>query len=362
MSDARAQATWIDRTGPERAGEALDRDRLFPYLRRELGLADDTSFEIQQFPGGHSNLTYLVRAGERELVLRRPPFGSKVKTAHDMGREHHILSHLAPRFPLAPRPLLRCDDPEVLGAPIYVMERIVGVILRRRLPPGLALDPAAAARLADAFVDTLVRLHALDLAEHGLGDLGRPEGYVERQVRGWAERYQAARTDEIPAIERVITWLSGHIPTSPPPTLLHNDFKYDNLVLDPSDITRVIGILDWEMATQGDPLMDLGTALCYWTEAQDPPELQAFAFGPTAVQGSPTRREVAAAYAAKSGRDLEDVVFYYCFGLFKTAVVAQQIYYRFARGLTQDPRFAIMLPAVKALAEQADRHLGAREL
>lgn len=352
---------WIDRGAREREGEALDRDRLVPYLREALGIGD-ASLEIEQFPGGHSNLTYLLRAGAREWVLRRPPFASKVKTAHDMGREHRILSHLAPHFPLAPRPVAYCEDPAILGAPFYVMERIVGVILRRRLPPGLSLDEAAAARLCDAFVDTLVRLHAIDLEAVGLADLGRPDGYVLRQVQGWSERYAAARTDDIPAIDEVGAWLLGHIPTSPAPTLIHNDFKYDNLVLDPQDLGRVIGILDWEMATQGDPLMDLGTALCYWTEADDPPELQSFAFGPTAIPGSLTRQALAERYAARSGRDLGDIVFYYCFGLFKTAVVAQQIYYRFARGHTQDPRFGAFIFAVRGLAEQARRALDRRSL
>ncbi|MEZ4454042.1 MAG: phosphotransferase family protein [Nannocystaceae bacterium] len=353
---------WIDRTTPEREGEALDRERLVPYLREALGLAGDAEVVISQFPGGHSNLTYAIRSGEREWVLRRPPFASKVKTAHDMGREHRILSRLAPHLPLAPRPVAYCEDPALLGAPFYVMERIVGVILRRRLPPGLSVDPAAAARLCEAFVDTLVRLHAVDLEEVGLADLGRPEGYVLRQVQGWSERYAAAKTDDLPAMDAVSTWLLGHLPRSPAPTLLHNDFKYDNLVLDPDDLTRVIGILDWEMSTQGDPLMDLGTALCYWMEAGDPPELQSFSFGPTAIPGSWTRRELAQRYAERSGRDLGDVVFYYCFGLFKTAVVAQQIYFRFARGHTQDPRFAAFQFAVRGLAEQAERFLGRREL
>ena len=353
---------WIDGARPERPGEALDRARLLPLLRERLGLGDDAPIEVLQFPGGHSNLTYLLRAGERELVLRRPPFGSEVKGAHDVGREHDLLARLAPGFALAPRPLLRCDDPAILGAPFYVMERIRGVILRRRPPAGLELDERAAAGLADAFVAALTALHALDLTALGLGGLGRPEGYVARQVGGWAGRYRAACADEVPAIERVIVWLEGHMPRSPPPALIHNDFKYDNLVFDPEDLTRVIGILDWEMATQGDPLMDLGTALAYWTQADDPPELQALAFGPTAIPGSPTRQELAERYAARSGRDLEDLIFYYVFGLFKTAVVALQIYARYARGLTQDPRFAIMLPAARALADQAERHLGARSL
>ncbi len=353
---------WVDRPGAEREGETLDRERLGAYLRSTLGLEGDAPVEVSQFRGGHSNLTYSVRVGERELVLRRPPFGTKVKSAHDMGREHRILSGLAPHFDLAPTPVAYCEDPEVMGAPFYVMERLHGVILRRTLPKGLSLDPDSAKALCDTFVDTLVRLHAVDLEACGLADLGRPEGYVERQVSGWTKRYANAKTDDIPAMGKVAQWLAAHIPSSPAPTLIHNDFKYDNLVLDPAQLTRVRGILDWEMATQGDPLMDLGTVLCYWTEATDAPEMQAFAFGPTAIPGSYTRRELAEAYAKKTGRDLENIVFYYCFGLFKTAVVAQQIYYRFAKGLTKDRRFAAFIVAVRGLAEQAGRATEQRSL
>ncbi len=352
----------IDQAAAEREGEALDRTRLLAYLRDALDLPVDLSLEVAQFRGGHSNLTYLLRIGERELVLRRPPFGTKVKSAHDMGREHRILAGLAPHLDLVPTPLLYCDDLEVLGAPFYVMERLRGLILRRTLPPGVEINRASAARLSQTFVDTLCRLHAVDLQACGLASLGRPQGYVDRQVQGWTRRYADAKTDDIPQIDRVASWLKGNIPNSPAPTLLHNDFKYDNLVLDPDDLTQVRGVLDWEMATQGDPLMDLGTALCYWIQADDPPQLQAFAFGPTALPGSFTRHEIAQAYASKTGRNLDSIVFYYCFGLFKTAVVAQQIYARYASGLTQDRRFAAFIVAVRGLAEQAAHYCDRREL
>ncbi|HFE46638.1 MAG TPA: phosphotransferase family protein [Nannocystis exedens] len=352
----------IDRATKEREGEALDRTRLLAYLRGCLDLPKNLPLEVAQFRGGHSNLTYLLRIGERELVLRRPPFGTKVKSAHDMGREHRILAGLAPHLDLVPKPLLYCEDLEVLGAPFYVMERLRGLILRRTLPPGVTIDQATAEKLSQTFVDTLSRLHAVDLQACGLASLGRPQGYVDRQVQGWTRRYANAKTDEIPAIDRVASWLQTNIPNSPAPTLLHNDFKYDNLVLDPDDLTQVRGVLDWEMATQGDPLMDLGTALCYWIEADDPAELQAFAFGPTAIPGSLSRRDLAQAYGRKTGRDLDDIVFYYCFGLFKTAVVAQQIYARYASGLTQDQRFAAFIIAVRGLAEQAARYCGRRDL
>jgi len=346
--------TWLDAPKPVR--EALDLERLTPYLQRALGMPD-APVSVQQFPGGHSNLTYLVRVGERELVLRRPPFGAQIKTAHDMDREFTILSKLAPIYPRAPRPVLLGDDESVLGARFYVMERVPGVILRSRLPAGLELGPELARRLSAAAVETLAELHALDLDATGLAALGHPDGYVRRQVEGWTKRYAAAKTDDIPEMDRVAAWLAANLPASGPATLIHNDFKYDNLVLDPDDLTRVRGVLDWEMATIGDPLMDLGTALCYWVEADDAPELRAFAFGPTAVPGSYTRREFAEHYARVTGRSLEHLDFYAAFGLFKTAVVAQQIYLRFVRGHTQDARFALMIAGVRALAGQAARTL-----
>jgi aminoglycoside phosphotransferase (APT) family kinase protein len=343
----------MDETREVRSGEELDLLKLRTFLREKLDLPDVFDLTVRQFPGGYSNLTYLIRCGDRELVLRRPPFGSKVKSAHDMGREFRILSQLSPVYPRAPRPLVFCDDESVIGARFYVMERIRGLILRRMLPPGLDLTEARMRALCDAFLDTLAELHAIDYQAVGLGDLGRPEGYVERQVSGWAKRYRDAQTDEVPAIERVTEWLTTHLPASPPATLLHNDYKFDNLVLHPDEPTRIIGILDWEMATLGDPLMDLGTSLSYWVESGDPVELQSVAFGPTTRAGSPTRRELADMYAARTGRDVSNILFYYCFGLWKNAVVVQQIYYRYKQGLTQDPRFAMLGAMAAKLTEHA---------
>lgn len=347
----------IDRASRVRPGEELAIEPLFAYLRGVLGPPPDAADEaaalsVQQFPGGYSNLTYLVRYGSRELVLRRPPFGSKVKSAHDMGREHRILSKLCGPYPRVPRPLCYCPDESVLGAPFYVMERLRGIILRREPPPGLTLDEARMRDLCRSFLDTLIELHAIDYGAIGLGDLGQPEGYVQRQVSGWSKRYRDAQTDDVPAMDEVMTWLAAHIPTSPPATLLHNDFKFDNLVLDPQDL-HVMGLLDWEMATLGDPLMDLGTALCYWVEASDPAEMQEARFGPTNRPGALTRSELAKEYGERTGRDLTNIVFYYCFGLFKTAVVVQQIYFRFKQGLTKDPRFATLGHMAAVLATQA---------
>jgi aminoglycoside phosphotransferase (APT) family kinase protein len=343
-----------DGTREVRPGEEIDLERLAAHLRG-AGFAFER-IGLRQFPGGHSNLTYLLQLDGDELVLRRPPFGSKVKTAHDMGREHRVLSKLAPVYPKAPRPLLLCEDTEVIGAPFYLMERRRGVILRQTPPAGVTVEPATMRAVDEALVDTLVELHALDHRAIGLGDLGNPDGYVLRQVTGWAKRYQDARTDDIPGVEKVADWLASHIPVSPSPSVIHNDFKHDNIVFDPS--WNVNAILDWEMATIGDPLMDLGTTLCYWVEPTDAGPMQMFRFGPTTLPGSLTRAQVVARYAARSGRDLGAIVFYYCFGLFKTAVVAQQIYSRWKQGLTRDERFGNFIHAVQMLIRQATDNLG----
>jgi aminoglycoside phosphotransferase (APT) family kinase protein len=341
----------IDGTRAIREGEELDARALARFLGWD-------EVRISQFPSGHSNLTYLVEGAAqgqaRQLVLRRPPFGSKVKTAHDMGREYKILSRLHAVYPLAPKPIAYCEDATVLGAPFYVMERIVGTILRKDPPPEL-LTPEVARGLGLAFVDNLATLHGLDWRAAGLGDLGKPEGYVERQVRGWAERYRNARTDDVAEMEFLEKWLGERLPRESGASLIHNDYKYDNLVLAADDLTRIIGVLDWEMSTVGDPLMDFGTALGYWVQADDPPELQAVRFCATTVPGSPTRRELCERYQARSGRSIGDMLFYYAFALFKTAGVAQQIYYRYQKGLTHDERFAMMIMGVRVLAATAVR-------
>jgi aminoglycoside phosphotransferase (APT) family kinase protein len=286
------------------------------------------------------------------MVLRRPPFGSKVKSAHDMGREYRVLSKLHGVYP-APRALLHCDDLSVLGAPFYVMERIPGVILRRDLPKGLEITPPIATRLSESFIGRLADLHSLDYAAIGLEGLGRPDGYLERQVKGWIERYHGSKTHEIPEVEIVSDWLKKNIPAQSGAALIHNDYKFDNIVLDSADITQIKGVLDWEMCTIGDPLADLGTAIGYWIEAGDPPELQAVHWGPTTQPGSLTRRQLIERYAARTGRDIVNMVFYYVFALFKTGVIVQQIYYRYHHGLTQDHRFASLLEVNRILLRTA---------
>jgi len=353
-------AAEADAPGPPRPGEELSEDRLAEYLRRALALGGP--LRVQQFPGGHSNLTYLVTAGARELVLRRPPFGSTVKAAHDMGREFKVLSALAPVFPRVPRVVAFCEDASVLGGPFYLMDRARGLILRSRAPKGVALPPETVARLCAAFVETLVELHGLDYAAAGLAGFGNPEGYASRQVAGWTKRYRDAQTGEVGEMEAVASWLAGHVSPAQGASLLHNDYKHDNLVLDPARPDRIVAVLDWEMSTLGDPLMDFGTTLAYWVEERDGDELKAIAFGPTRLPGSYTRRQLVDRYAERSGRAVHDLDFYYCFGLFKIAVVVQQIYYRFRQGLTRDPRFAVLGRAVNVLARQAALYLGRPEL
>jgi aminoglycoside phosphotransferase (APT) family kinase protein len=342
-----------------RSGEELDVAKLEPYLHDHFpGMAGE--LRVRQFPSGHSNLTYSVSLGEKEMVLRRPPFGSKVKSAHDMGREYHVLDRLHAAYP-APTPLLYCTDESVIGAPFYVMERVRGIILRRNLPEGLDLPQQTARRLSESFIDNLAALHKLDYSALGLGELGKPQGYLERQVKGWIERYYGSKTHDLPEVESIAAWLKERMPAQSGSTLVHNDYKYDNVVLDTIDITRIRAVLDWEMSTLGDPLTDLGTALAYWVQENDPAEVQMVRWGPTGIPGSFTRTELVERYHQKTGRDVSNIVFYYVFALFKVAVIIQQIYYRYHEGLTKDTRFASlgevtkMLLRVSLLAAEGNR-------
>ena len=353
--DAPAAADPLDRAREVRAGEELELERLEPYLREHIEELVE-GLHIKQFPSGHSNLTYLLEdADGLGLVLRRPPFGAQVKSGHDMAREFRVLDALDGVWPRAPRPHLLCEDDSILGAPFYVMERVEGVILRGPDPGGVALDEGTMAALSEAFIDTFVEIHSIDLQAAGLEEFGRPQGYVTRQIEGWTRRWHTSRTDEIDEIDEVAAWLAEHLPPDQPGALIHNDFKYDNLVLDPEDLTQVRAVLDWEMATVGDPLMDLGSALAYWVEPEDSMILQKLQFGPTTKPGSLTRAELVEAYAARSGADLGDMLFYYVYGLLKLAVIAQQIYYRYKHGHTQDERFAGLIFAVQALGQEAQR-------
>lgn len=353
--------TYIDQPTDVRPGEQLDGGRLQAYLSEQLPELDGP-LTVQQFPAGFSNLTYCLKCGATELVLRRAPFGNKVKSAHDMGREYRVLSKLSDVYSLAPRPYLFCDDETVMGADFYVMELRRGIILRKELPSGLDLDADTMRRLSESLIDNLAAMHRLDYEAAGLADLGRPDGYVRRQVDGWTKRYQNARTEEVPAMDRLAGWLNDDLPGESGTALIHNDYKYDNLVLDASEITRIVAVLDWEMTTVGDPLMDLGTSLAYWVDADDPPTRQQMAFGPTHLPGSLTRQELVERYEAQTGQTISGILFYYGYGLFKLAVIVQQIYARYARGHTQDKRFAGLNKMVWTLAESAMSAIESGEL
>ncbi|WP_128545519.1 phosphotransferase family protein [Larkinella soli] len=340
-----------------RPGEELDQAHLNNYLATVVpGFGRLTA--IAQFPGGYSNLTYLLTALTNasvsvEYVLRRPPFGAKdIKGGHDMGREYRVLTLLhSAGYRSAPEPVVFCEDDAVIGAPFYVMKRVPGVILRAGSPSALNLPAETMRRLSEALVDQLVALHALDIHGSGLVQLGKPEGYIRRQVEGWHRRYQAAQTDELPVMDKLARWLDAQLPPEQAPTLLHNDYKYDNVVLNRTDLTQIEALLDWEMCTVGDPRMDVGTALSYWSETGDGPFEKSFNL--SWLPGNLTRREVVERYGAGSGRDLSRILYFYVFGLFKNAVVMQQIYGRYRRGLTRDPRFAGLLTGVRTLAAKA---------
>lgn len=352
-------------TAPIRPGEELDLEVLERYLRAHLSellpgeQLDHARIEVEQFPGGHSNLTYLVRLGGHEFVLRRPPFGPVAPTAHDMPREYRLLVAVHPLFRLAPRPYLLCEDTSIIGVPFYLMERRRGLVIRRDIPKEIGDDLELRRRVSEGMVDTLATLHSVDIYSSGLINIGRPVGFVTRQVRGWTERWRRSKTSELPEIDQVIQWLGNRIPLEPDPesgrpaTLVHNDFKLDNTMLDPQNPARVVAVLDWEMCTVGDPLIDVGIFLCYWAKKEDPEARRESISPVTTEPGWISRQEIIERYAEKTGRDLSGIAFYEVFALFKVAVVLQQIYYRYVRGQTHDERFKEFDRRVNGLARAA---------
>lgn len=332
-------------TKPIRKGEELNSGRLLTFLRDNLAFESE-DLSIEQFPAGASNLTYLISAGDSEYVLRRPPFGNRVKSAHDMAREFNVLSKLALVYKPAPRPLLYCDEEDVIGSEFYLMERRKGLIIRGAMPNSQTAGSTQInsenfqKTICESFIVNLADLHALDYEEIGLGDLGKPEGYAQRQVEGWMKRYRNAKTDEWTELESAIKWLESNIPADDPPALVHNDYKFDNIMLDPADLTKIIAVLDWEMTTIGSPLMDLGTTLGYWMSKDAGEEMLSMPFNPRILMENISRKELVEIYAKRSARDVSNILFYYAFGTFKIAVIAQQIYYRFVKGFTTDARFA----------------------
>lgn len=343
----------LDQPTNIRTGEELDHQKLQDYLRDKVP-GFDKQISIKQFPGGYSNLTYFIQAGDHEYVLRRPPFGANIKSAHDMEREFAVLTKLPEAgFTKVPDAVHLCVDETVMGVKFYLMKRVKGIILRNRLPKDPTVSEASFRALSKAAIDQLLKLHQIDIHTSGLNVLGKPEGYVQRQVEGWIKRYVNAQTDDIASMDEVAAWMQKNIPPTSRTSFIHNDFKYDNLVLNPDDLTDIIAILDWEMATVGDPLMDLGTTLAYWAEARDLDALKPFSL--TWMPGNLTRNEVVSYYQQQSGISIDNMVFYYVFGAFKVGVICQQIYHRFKKGVTKDPRFASLIYVINACGENARR-------
>lgn len=342
--------SFLDAAKPLSSHDAVPLDRLRPWLEATLGVPADI-VEIGRYGRGYSNLTFGLKVGDRELVLRRPPPGVVIAKAHDMTREARVMQGVGRVWGKVPAVVAICEDTTVIGSTFYLMERVPGVILRDVPPRGLELGPDTMRRLSTSMVDTLAEIHGLDVAVAGID--GRPEGYVRRQVEGWTRRYRDAATDEVEDIETIAAWLAANQPSESGATLVHNDFKIDNVILDPDDVGRVISVLDWEMATVGDPLMDVGTFLAYWVQADDPPSLQIFRMCVTDLPGNLTRGELVARYAAQTGR-VFDPAWYFAFGLFKNAVVAQQLYARYQKGLTTEARYAGLIWAVRGIAAVAN--------
>ena len=348
------QTILVDQAQAVREGEEIDLNVLRDYLRPVLGgLVDDLS--VRQFPGGFSNLTYLLCSGDEKWVLRRPPFGSKVKSAHDMGREFKVLSALEKVFPYAPRPIHFCDDHSILGCDFYLMSYIEGLVIRKEYPQGLDLTPEQIRQQFFTLFDVLGELHSVDLKKAGLDHFGNPQGNVTRPAEGWSKRYAAAMTPDAPHFEPIMQWLLDKMPSeSGVVGIIHNDYKLDNVIWSPQDPLKLIGVLDWEMATVGDPLMDLGCTLGYWAEAGDPEFFRQYRAMPSDAPGAPTRAEIVSRFSERTGINVDNIDFYFCFGLFRLAGIGQQIYYRYAQGLTKDERFARLIDKVHSLRQMCE--------
>ena len=348
-----------DQARAVREEDTFDVARVDAYLRQHIaGLEGEPT--LKQFPGGASNLTYLLTYANRELVLRRPPRGAKVKSAHDMLRESRVMGELKPSYPYVPAILARCDDAGVIGQDFYVMERLNGTILRRDLPAELGLDRDGVHRLCMGFIDRLIELHKVDISQPGLNELGKGDGYIARQVAGWSERWRQAATEGFDPCEDVLAWLDANQPGHDNAScVIHNDYRFDNVVLSADNPLDIIGVLDWEMATIGDPLMDLGGSLAYWVQADDDPVFQSFRRQPTHEAGMLTRREVIAYYGERSGLEVSRFGFYEVFGLFRLMVILQQIYRRFALGQTTNPQFAGFGDAARYMGKRCRRLIAA---
>ncbi|MFP6664460.1 MAG: phosphotransferase family protein [Deltaproteobacteria bacterium] len=341
----------LDTPGEVRADERLDEEKLEAWLRANVGGLDGP-LRVEQFHGGHANLTYMLAFGEREIIVRRPPLGPIAPKAHDMGREFRALSALASQFPHSPRPLGFCEDTEVIGASFLVMERRRGYVIRAGWPEFLPEDESLRRRISEQLIDALADLHLVDTTRVDVAALGKPEGFVERQVKGWFGRWEKAKTREIPDMDKAAEWCLAHIPEPTGVSVLHNDYKLDNCMYDGDDPGRLVAIFDWDMTSLGDPLVDLGTLLGYWSEPGDEGQ-RGTGGGVTTLAGFLTRAEMTRRYAERTGFDVSNIGFYETFALFKTAVVIEQIYVRWVRGQTKDDRFEALGAIVPLLAAGA---------
>lgn len=338
-------------TIPVRPDEQFDEIKLAAYLDGKLPGATHSP-SVRQFGGGAANLTYLLDFGTHQYVLRRPPLGPVAKSAHDMGREYKVLSVLHQVFPYAPRAYLYCEDPSIIGMDFFVMERKQGVVVRRSMPQEFASMPDAPRLMSAAVVDALAEFHALDYHALGLSNLGEPDGFITRQIEGWYKRWHAAKTEDVAEMDSVYNWLKSNQPPTSVHSLVHNDYKLDNIMFDASNPGQVVAIFDWDMCTLGDPLNDLGALLTYWVDPTDPPYFQSMAMMPTNTSFM-TRSELVERYAVKSGRSVHDINFYHALGLFRLTVIIAQIYIRFHRGQTQDQRFAAFKTMFPLMAQAA---------
>ncbi len=335
--------TLIDQAGTVRAGETINTPHIDTYLRQQFSNLQG-EITIKQFAGGASNLTYLISYANQEFILRRPPFGKIAKSAHDVLREANIMQALKPVYHEIPTILATCQDHSIIGCDFYIMERLLGIIPRKDLPKALQLNQDDTRQLCTNVLDKLIALHQVDHQNAGLANLAKGDGYVSRQINGWSKRFINAKTDDVADFNEVMQWLQNNMPTQTTTCIIHNDFRFDNVVLEVNNPLKIIGVLDWEMATLGDPLMDLGNSLAYWVQANDDTFFQQLRRQPTHLPGMLTRQQVIDYYFEKTNIKnnikTSDFTFYMVYGLFRLAAIIQQIYYRYYHKQTQDQRFA----------------------
>lgn len=350
---------WKDFDISQKAREAdkLPIENLAEYLERQLPeFMREKMLHIEQFSGGASNLTYLLSNGIDGIILRRPPSGTKAKSAHDMVREHDVLSKIGTYYSLSPKPILVCENESIIGEKFFIMQQIKGLGIDKNLP--VEMTDKQQTQLCENFVNGLVELHEIDITGSELASLGKPDGYVERQLEGWQGRYQKAKTDDVVESDKIYQWLKNNLQfNSKYHSLVHNDYKFDNFILDPATPEKIIGVLDWEMTTLGDPLLDLGCSLAYWVEKDDPDNMQAIRMMPTHLSGMMSRQQIFDRYCKKRNITGVELTPYYVFGLFRLAVIAQQIYYRFYHGQTDNPKFKHFGQLVNILIGYAEQQI-----